>query len=534
MRNNFFFFPDKKGSAATRQGLVNRYCKCNDLACNCCRDFSLPVVSIKGPGCASISYQNGDSMRLTMTFGNRVLRNITLSGRKPRPVCMSLPGGISKFCGRIYGIERLGDRQFKACLALELRALDDVEAALRVSCFNFGPQGIKLEPGTPYPISTSDEDDDDDYDDDDDDDDFGLDDDDEDDDSAENDVESPEYEGFSFLGDDFLDGFFGGSSGAQRPLPNNPPKRKPLKTRPQNTVSAVTAAAQKVTSFTTKAAPTPQQSTTAASVTAASTTAPATKVASSASTSTTSASSTAAFTKAVSTTTAPPTSTVPTTVSSSIAAFTTSVPKTEAVTASEPQTAASVSETAVSPMETPIRIANPDTPPEEAAPIVSSPTGSKLTTLLPVETVPDATVLSNFGTTLSDEASVQEYTANTAPDTAATPAEISTEYDTTDKAETAADTAPVLNTDSEADDAVAFTPTEAGPTTASRDDNVTQNGPEAEGEPAETDETEDAEQSERAIWERFPGLYSLVRHPQPNRPWTPHARSARTHRRMRI
>lgn len=65
---------------------------------------------------------------------------------------MPLPGGISKFCGRVYGISREGD-QFKACLGLELRALDDVEAALRVSCFRFGPQGLNLEPAKPIPIT---------------------------------------------------------------------------------------------------------------------------------------------------------------------------------------------------------------------------------------------------------------------------------------------------------------------------------------------------------------------------------------------
>jgi hypothetical protein len=32
----------------------NRYCACSNLMCNCCRDFSLPVVPIKGPGKQSI------------------------------------------------------------------------------------------------------------------------------------------------------------------------------------------------------------------------------------------------------------------------------------------------------------------------------------------------------------------------------------------------------------------------------------------------------------------------------------------------
>ncbi|XP_026682012.1 uncharacterized protein LOC103512846, partial [Diaphorina citri] len=180
-----------------RQGPPNRYCACTSLMCNCCRDFSLPVVPIKGPGCAAVRYLQGDQMAVTMSFGDRVLRNVTISGKKPKPVCMGLPGGISKFCGRVYGISKEKD-QFKACLGLELRALDDVEAALRVSCFKFGPQGLNLEPGQPVPASSEDKDDEDDDDDDDDDDLLGGGDDDDDDededddeaDDSENDVDS--------------------------------------------------------------------------------------------------------------------------------------------------------------------------------------------------------------------------------------------------------------------------------------------------------------------------------------------------------
>ncbi|XP_050548170.1 uncharacterized protein LOC126909786 [Daktulosphaira vitifoliae] len=165
-------------------------------------------------------------MAVTMSFGDRVLRNTTISGRKPKPVCMNLPGGVSKFCGRVYGISRDGD-QFRACLGLELRALDDVEAALRVSCFRFGPQGMKVEPGQPLPSlaqgeDEDDEDDDEDDDDDDDDDDYGLgaadeeedDDDDVAEEESENDVDSTGYTGFSALSSDFLSSLFGGGAAA--------------------------------------------------------------------------------------------------------------------------------------------------------------------------------------------------------------------------------------------------------------------------------------------------------------------------------
>jgi hypothetical protein len=74
---------------------------------------------------------------------------------------MNLPGGISKFCGRVYGIAREGE-QIRACLGLELRAQDDVEAALLVSCFRLGPNGLNVEPGKPVPGDEEKEEEDDD------------------------------------------------------------------------------------------------------------------------------------------------------------------------------------------------------------------------------------------------------------------------------------------------------------------------------------------------------------------------------------
>ncbi|XP_022184194.2 nucleoprotein TPR-like [Nilaparvata lugens] len=208
-----------------------KYCNCSSSMCNCCRDFNIPVVSAKGPGCATISFLKDNEFGISMKYGDRVLRNITITGEKPQPVCMRLPGGVSKFCGRVYNIEKQGE-QFKACLGLELRALENLEAALRVSCFRFGPGGLKVEAAEPFPPvvkqkgdknEEEEEEDDDEYaddDDDDDDDDFGLSDDDDDDDdsedAADNDVDSADYTGFSALSSEFLEGFFGSDSSKKK------------------------------------------------------------------------------------------------------------------------------------------------------------------------------------------------------------------------------------------------------------------------------------------------------------------------------
>lgn len=149
---------------------------------------------------------------------------------------MNLPGGFSQFCGRVYGISRQGET-FRACLGLELRALADLEASLRVSCFRFSPTGVTMEPAPPLPPSSAEEEDDDDDffgfggldEDDEDDDDEGIfgDDDEEykDNDPAENDVseEGEDYPGFLGTFGGFFDSFFEEDSES-----GNKKKKKPV------------------------------------------------------------------------------------------------------------------------------------------------------------------------------------------------------------------------------------------------------------------------------------------------------------------
>ncbi|XP_033356324.1 mitotic apparatus protein p62-like [Bombus vosnesenskii] len=162
---------------------VNRYCTCNENICNCCRDFHIPLVQLQGPGCASLQYLQGDNLAVQLSFGDNILTSTIVNGKNPKPVCVPLPGGFTKFCGRIYSIKRDAKNHFKACLGLELQSATELEASLRVSCFRFGPDGLKLRPAEPLPVveaEAPEEDDDDDF--------FGLgsDDDDEDDDAEDN------------------------------------------------------------------------------------------------------------------------------------------------------------------------------------------------------------------------------------------------------------------------------------------------------------------------------------------------------------
>ncbi|KYQ52747.1 Replicase polyprotein 1a [Trachymyrmex zeteki] len=157
---------------------VNRYCTCNENICNCCRDFHIPLIQLKGPGCASLQYLQGDNLAVQLSFGDNILTSTIVNGKNPKPVCVPLPGGFTKFCGRIYSIQRDAKNHFKACLGLELQSPTELEATLRVSCFRFGPDGLKLRPAESLPTietdDASEEEDDDDF--------FGLGSDDDDDD----------------------------------------------------------------------------------------------------------------------------------------------------------------------------------------------------------------------------------------------------------------------------------------------------------------------------------------------------------------
>lgn len=47
---------------------VNRYCTCNENICNCCRDFHIPLVQLKGPG----NYHATRARKMKVRYGNQV------------------------------------------------------------------------------------------------------------------------------------------------------------------------------------------------------------------------------------------------------------------------------------------------------------------------------------------------------------------------------------------------------------------------------------------------------------------------------
>lgn len=82
---------------------INKFCSCSSASCKCCRDFSIPLVPLRGPGCATVRYLDNDRLSIGIKYGDFVLASRTVDSRRPAPICMPLPGGYNRFCGRIYG-----------------------------------------------------------------------------------------------------------------------------------------------------------------------------------------------------------------------------------------------------------------------------------------------------------------------------------------------------------------------------------------------------------------------------------------------
>lgn len=84
---------------------INKFCSCSSASCKCCRDFNIPLIPIRGPGCATVRYLDNDRLSIGIKYGDLVLASRTVDSRRPTPICLPLPGGYNRFCGRVYGNE---------------------------------------------------------------------------------------------------------------------------------------------------------------------------------------------------------------------------------------------------------------------------------------------------------------------------------------------------------------------------------------------------------------------------------------------
>lgn len=82
---------------------INKFCTCSSASCKCCRDFTIPLIPIRGPGCATVRYLDNNRLSLSIKYGDLVLASRQVDASRPAPICLPLPGGYNRFCGRVYG-----------------------------------------------------------------------------------------------------------------------------------------------------------------------------------------------------------------------------------------------------------------------------------------------------------------------------------------------------------------------------------------------------------------------------------------------
>lgn len=59
---------------------INRYCTCSESTCKCCREIGLPILPVRGPGCATVQYLEDDKMLVTIQYGDFVIAQRQISG----------------------------------------------------------------------------------------------------------------------------------------------------------------------------------------------------------------------------------------------------------------------------------------------------------------------------------------------------------------------------------------------------------------------------------------------------------------------
>lgn len=60
---------------------ISKYCKCTDSHCDCCRNFGLPIIPVRGPGCAKITYLGNEKLSVSIKYGDITLATRTISGK---------------------------------------------------------------------------------------------------------------------------------------------------------------------------------------------------------------------------------------------------------------------------------------------------------------------------------------------------------------------------------------------------------------------------------------------------------------------
>ncbi|KAG7310890.1 hypothetical protein JYU34_003722 [Plutella xylostella] len=125
------------------EGLPLTPCKCSSGVCNCCTGYVLGLLNQKA--CMRITYHPGDfAFDVAMSWNDRVLYENSMSGKNPKPICISPPRlSNMKVCAKFYNVFFPG-RNFHFCLAMNGQWQQLELFNMAFNCLRMGANGIAM------------------------------------------------------------------------------------------------------------------------------------------------------------------------------------------------------------------------------------------------------------------------------------------------------------------------------------------------------------------------------------------------------
>lgn len=82
---------------------------------------------------------------MNLTIGKTYAKASTIKISKPdEPVCMSMLGGIAKFCARLNGLVRSSNNGLVGCLAMQPKLFGEVPVNFEFPCFDLNSDEIRI------------------------------------------------------------------------------------------------------------------------------------------------------------------------------------------------------------------------------------------------------------------------------------------------------------------------------------------------------------------------------------------------------
>ncbi|XP_031769155.2 uncharacterized protein LOC113518039 [Galleria mellonella] len=139
-RHNKISKQEEQNSTSTSE---NRQCTCSQGVCKCCTGYFMDLINQKA--CLKVIYTPGDfAFDVVMSLNDRVLYENSMSGKNPKPMCISPPRLSNlKVCAKMYDVYFPG-RNFHFCLAMtgQWRSVELFNMAF--DCLRMGANGIAM------------------------------------------------------------------------------------------------------------------------------------------------------------------------------------------------------------------------------------------------------------------------------------------------------------------------------------------------------------------------------------------------------